>query len=110
MSYDKFILYLHQIFINIRNKTENLQALASKRALCKKKYRKCQATSHSVLGSISIFLLVNRSHIQLGAFLNLSSFSENIYLFFGNLCCYKKEFYSFLRLLWEWLVTEVILK
>ena len=36
MSYDKFILYLHQIFINIRN----LQALASKRALCKKKIQK----------------------------------------------------------------------
>ena len=54
-----------------------------------------------------IVVLSHRSPIQLDVSLSLSSSLENKSLFFGNLCCYKKEFSSFLPHLWVWLVIEV---
>ena len=54
-----------------------------------------------------IVVLSHRSPIQLDVSLSLSSSLENKSLFFGNLCCYKKEFSSFLPHLWVWRVIEV---
>jgi len=56
---------------------------------------------------IIIVVLSCRSPIQLDVSLSLSSSLENKFLFFGNLCCYKKEFSSSLPHLWAWLVIEV---
>ena len=54
-----------------------------------------------------IVVLSRRSPIQLDVSLSLSSSLENKSLFFGNLCCYKKEFSSSLPHLLAWLVIEV---
>ena len=56
---------------------------------------------------IIIVVLSRRSPIQLDVSLSLSSSLENKSLFFGNLCCYKKEFSSSLPHLLVWLVIEV---
>ena len=72
--------------------------------------------SHSAIDQLCYFwlwelqiivVLSRRSPIQLDVSLSLSSSLENKSLFFGNLCCYKKEFSSSLPHLLAWLVIEV---
>lgn len=59
------------------------------------------------MGLTKVVVPSRRSPIQLDVSLSLSSSLENKFLFFGNLCCYKKEFSSSLPRLWAWPVIEV---